>query len=140
LAQLDFYSNSIIKRGLGLTGVAYPYSVGSWDNYISMAREHSSSSTSYYEPEIETKGYRRKFGIMTFIHYILKYESGHWETADLWQTRHYPFHSVKEGEKLFCDFLEDLNFRPRGSRELRHIAPRRTDAQRDRDAERRYLR
>jgi len=107
---IDFYNNSDIKRGLGLTGVSYPYTVGSWDNYISMARETSSSATSYYEPEIEAKGYRRKFGIMTFIHYLLKYESGHWETAPLWQTRHYPFHSVKEGEKLFCDFLENLNF------------------------------
>ena len=107
---VDFYNNDDIKRGLGLTGVSYPYSVGSWSNYIEMARDHSSSMTSYYESEIYAKGYRRKFGIMTFIHYLLKYESGHWETADLWKTRHYPFHSVKEGEKLFCDFIENLNF------------------------------
>lgn len=107
---VDFYNNDDIKRGLGLNGVSYPYSVGSWSNYIEMARDHSSSMTNYYESEIYAKGYRRKFGIMTFIHYLLKYESGHWETADLWKTRHYPFHSVKEGEQLFCDFLENLNF------------------------------
>ena len=107
---VDFYNNSDIARGLGLDGVAYPYAVGSWNRYIEMARDHSSSMTSYYQSEIYAKGYRRKFGIMTFIHYLLRFESGHWETADLWKTRHYPFHSVKEGEQLFCDFLEDLNF------------------------------
>lgn len=106
----NFYDNATIARGLGLDGVAYPYAVGSWHRYIEMARDHSSSMTSYYQSEIYAKGYRRKFGIMTFIHYLLRFESGHWETADLWKTRHYPFHSVKEGEQLFCDFLEELNF------------------------------
>jgi Flp pilus assembly protein TadG len=106
----DFYNNTTIKRGLGLTGVAYPYAVGSWDNFIAMCRESSSSATSYYQAEVGNKGYRRRFGAMLMIQYILRFESGHSETADLWKTRHYPFTSVKTGEQLFCDFLEELQF------------------------------
>lgn len=104
---LDFYNNTDIKRGLGLTSVTYPYPVGSWDYFISMCRD---TSGTYYQSEIDAKGYRRKFGLLLLYQYILRFESGHWETPDLWKTRHYPFHSVKEGEKLFCDFLENLNF------------------------------
>lgn len=106
----DFYNNATIKRGLGLTGVAYPYPVGSWDNFINMCREHSSSSTSYYQSEVNAKGYRRKFGAMLMIQYIMRFESGGWETPDLWKTRHYPFTSVQNGEKLFCEFLDNLSF------------------------------
>ncbi|REJ84439.1 MAG: hypothetical protein DWQ34_19915 [Planctomycetota bacterium] len=108
--EFDFYDNDTIKRGLGLTNVSYPYPVGNWDRFINMCREHSSSSTSYYQYEIYAKGYRRKFGMLCFIHYIMRFESGHWETPDLYMTRHYPFHSVKSGEQLFCDFLENLAF------------------------------
>jgi hypothetical protein len=107
---IDFYNNDHIKRGLGLTNVAYPWPVGSWDNFIAMCREHSSSSTSYYQAEVSNKGYRRKFGLMLLIQYVMRFESGHNETPDLWMTRHYPFHSVKEGQQLFCDYLEELNF------------------------------
>ena len=106
----DFYNNEHIKRGLGLDVVNYPWPVGSWDRYIAMAREGSSGATAYYQYEIYAKGYRRKFGIMTFFHYVLRFESGNWETPDLWMTRHYPFHSVKEGHELFCNFLNDLSF------------------------------
>jgi Flp pilus assembly protein TadG len=104
---VDFYNNDTIKRGLGLTGVAYPFPVGSWDNFISMCRD---TSGSYYQAEVANKGYRRKFGMMLMIQYIMRFESGGWETPILKQTRHYPFHSVKEGEQLFCDFLEELSF------------------------------
>lgn len=106
----DFYNNTTIKRGLGLTGVAYPYASGSWDNFIAMCRESSSSATPYYQAEVGSKGYRRKFGAMLMIQYLLRFEPSFAETKDLWKTRHYPFHSVKSGEQLFCDFLESLEF------------------------------
>lgn len=108
--KFDFYDNNTIKKGLGLVGVPYPYPVGSWDNFIEMCRDHSSSMTSYYQSEVSSKGYRRKFGAMLMIQYLLRFEPGHWETPDLWKTRHYPFTSVKNGEKLFCEFLDDLSF------------------------------
>lgn len=106
---IDFYSNTHIKRGLGLTGVAYPYASGSWDNFIEMCRD-TSTSGNYYQAEVGNKGYRRKFGAMLMIQYLLRFEPSYAETKDLWKTRHYPFHSVKSGEQLFCDFLESLQF------------------------------
>lgn len=103
----DFYNDSHISRGLGLTSVPYPWPSGSWSNYFKMCRNKSGS---YYEAKLDTFGYRRKFGTMTFLHYVLRYEPSYAETPDLWKTRHYPFHSVKEGQKLLCDFLEELSF------------------------------
>jgi len=103
----DFYSNSHIKRGLGLTSVPYPFPVGSWDYYIQMVRD---TSGSYEDEQIYNYGYRYKFGLMTFMHYLLRFECGHGETPDLWKTRHYPFHCLKEGQVLLCDFLEELSF------------------------------
>ncbi|MCR9295106.1 MAG: pilus assembly protein TadG-related protein [bacterium] len=105
--EFDFYDNSTIRRGLGLNGVSYPWERGSWDQYISMARD---TSGSFYDRKIYDNGYRRKFGIMTFIHYVLRWNSSHHETADLWKTRHYPFHSMKVGQELLCDYLSDLDF------------------------------
>ncbi len=103
----DFYDNSTIRRGLGLAGVDYPWPEGSWNEYISMARD---TSGSFYDAQIYNYGYRRKFGIMTFLHYVLKFNSSYDETPDLWKTRHYPFHSLKVGQELLCDYLEDLSF------------------------------
>lgn len=105
----DFYNDSHISRGLGLTGVAYPWPSGSWANYYAMSR-NTSSRSSYYDPKIGEHGFRKKFGGMTFLHYVLRFEPAYSRTPDLWKTRHYPFHSVKQGQKLLCDFLEELSF------------------------------
>ncbi|HMP78104.1 MAG TPA: pilus assembly protein TadG-related protein [Pirellulaceae bacterium] len=107
--SFDFFNNSHIQRGLGLTGVAYPWPSGSWSNYFNMVRNVSSGS-SYFDPKIGEHGFRKKFGIMTFLHYQLRFEASYARTPDFWKTRHYPFHSVKEGQKLLCDFLEELSF------------------------------
>ncbi|MCR9295109.1 MAG: pilus assembly protein TadG-related protein [bacterium] len=105
--EFDFYNNATIKRGLGLSSVPYPWQRGSWDQYISMARD---TSGSFYDRKIYDHGYRRKFGIMTFMHYVLRWNSSYNETADLWKTRHYPFHSMKIGQEMFCQYLDDLDF------------------------------
>ncbi len=105
--EFDFYDNATIKRGLGLNNVSYPWERGSWDQYISMARD---TSGDYYDRQIYDYGYRRKFGIMTFLHYVLRWNSSYHETNELWKTRHYPFHSMKVGQELLCDYLNDLDF------------------------------
>lgn len=103
----DFYDNNDIKRGLGLDGLAYPWPEGSWNEYISMARD---TSGSFYDSQIYNYGFRRKFGTMTFLHYVMKFNPAHHETPDLWKTRHYPFHSLKVGQELLCEYLNDLSF------------------------------
>lgn len=103
----NFYDNAHIKRGLGLTNVAYPWPSGSWDEYISMARD---TNGSFYDEQIANFGFRRKFGIMTFFQYVMRFRCSHSATPILWSTRHYPFHSLKEGQELLCEHLEELNF------------------------------
>jgi Flp pilus assembly protein TadG len=105
----DFYNDDHIRRGLGLTSVAYPWPSGSWSEYFQMCR-NTSSGSSYYQAKIVEYGFGRKFGAMTLLHYVLRYRPAYSQTPDLWKTRHYPFHSVKEGQKLLCDFLEELSY------------------------------
>jgi hypothetical protein len=105
--KFDFYDNAAIKKGLGLTGVAYPYASGSWDNFIDYVRD-SSGSTSWYTADVGAVGYRRKFGTMLFMEFLLRHKEANNQTADLWKTRHYPFHAIKGGMTLFTQHLEDL--------------------------------
>ena len=105
----DFYSNSTIKAALGLNTVPYPYPQGSWDNYIDYCRD-SSRETPWYDQQIGEVGYRRKFGMMTLVEFWIKHFKSFDETPDLWKTRHYPFHAVKEGASLLCDFLTELDY------------------------------
>lgn len=94
-------SDSNVRQALGLSSVSYPYSQGSWNEFIDYTKSDSG---------IRDAGYREMYGGMTFVSYLLCERSGHWETAALCETRHFPFHSVKEGQLLLCDFLEDLGF------------------------------
>lgn len=105
----DFYDSSTIESALGLDVVPYPYESGSWDNYIDYCRD-STGATQWYDYDIYATGYRRKFGMMTLVEFWVSKKKKHNETSDLWKTRHYPFHAVKEGAGLLCDFLGDLDF------------------------------
>ncbi|HMO14741.1 MAG TPA: VWA domain-containing protein [Pirellulaceae bacterium] len=107
--NFNFYDNNHISRGLGLTGVAYPWPQGSWAAYYNMVR-NTASNQSNFDAEIGNAGFRKKFGIMTFLHYQLRFQASYDRTPDFWKTRHYPFHCVKEGQSLLCDFLEELSF------------------------------
>ncbi len=93
-------SNWEVRQAFGLTG-NYPYPRGSWDGFINHARNYS---------EFSSRGFRETYGGLTLMNYILRDYPGHWETPDLWKTRHFPFHAIKEGHLLLCDFLEDLGF------------------------------
>lgn len=93
-------TNDAVEQAFGLTS-SYPYPGGSWNSFINHARDYD---------ELAERGYREMYGGLTLINYIMRNESGHWETPDLWKTRHYPFHAIKEGHMLLCDFLRDLGF------------------------------
>ena len=105
----SFYSTSTMKAALGLNNVAYPYPSGSWSNYIDYCRD-STGATSWYDSQIYAAGFRRKFGMKTLVEFWVKKKKKFNETPDLWKTRHYPFHAVKEGASLLCDFLDELDY------------------------------
>jgi Flp pilus assembly protein TadG len=105
----DFYDTTTVKQALGLNSVTYPYPQGSWNDYITYCR-NVTSGTSFYDSQLDATGYRCKFGMMTMMDFWMKHYRQHDETTDLWKTRHYPFHAIKEGATLFCDFLSDLEF------------------------------
>jgi hypothetical protein len=50
------------------------------------------------------------YGGMTFAHFVLEQKNRHWQTPDLAKTPHYPFHAIREGNRLFNDFLDVLGF------------------------------
>ena len=104
-----FYTYAAIKNAFGLHSVPYPYPSGSWNDYIDYCRD-SNGSTSWYDVQVYHAGHRRKFGMLTLVEFWVKHHKGFTQTPDLWKTRHYPFHAVKEGATLFCDFLTDLEF------------------------------
>ena len=104
-----FYDTDTIEEALGLDTVPYPYPSGSWSNYIDYCRD-STGSTSWYDYQIHACGFRRKFGMKTLVEFWVKKKKKFNQTPDLWKTRHYPFHAVKEGASLLCGFLDELDF------------------------------
>jgi Flp pilus assembly protein TadG len=90
-----------VKQAFGLEDTPYPYPSGSWDSLIYHCR------TSW---SVRNAGYKKKYGTLIWINYLLEQKYKHSRTPDLWKTPHYPFHAVKEGTTLFLDFLDDLDF------------------------------
>ncbi|GAA4432002.1 vWA domain-containing protein [Bremerella cremea] len=93
-------TNSAVKDAFGLSNLNYPYSRGSWDEFINYCRNNVSSSS----------GNRQKYGKLNFVDYLLTNRYHNYETQDLWKSPHYPFHAIKNGFSLFLDFLEELDF------------------------------
>ena len=94
-------STANIQNFLGLASVTYPWASGSWSSFISYCQTDSS---------VNTAGYRRKYGGANLVNYLLTQTPAYSQCNDLWRTPHYPYHSVKQGAMLMCDFLGDLGF------------------------------
>lgn len=80
---------------------SYPYSSGSWANYVSFVKTNAA---------LNNYGYRDKYGGNTFVCYVLRSIPSYADCKDLWKTRHYPFHAIKEGHQILCEFLKELGF------------------------------
>lgn len=93
-------TNDAVKQAFGLNKVYYPYSRGSWDEFINYCRNNVPSNS----------GNRQKYGKLNFVDYLLTNRYHNYETQDLWKSPHYPFHAIKNGFSLFLDFLEELDF------------------------------
>jgi Flp pilus assembly protein TadG len=103
-----YNSASEIKKAFGLDTVAYPYPAGSWDEYIDRSQDAGLYKLNYGYDVMG--GYDWKYGKLTFVFYLLNMHSKYTDTPVLWKTSHYPFHAMKEGASLFCDYMGDLDF------------------------------
>lgn len=72
-----------------------------WKAYIDYVR------TNTY---VNDAGYRKKYGYRTLMSYFLSTRRAWNQSEDLWRTPHQPFHAMKGGMTLFCEFLDGLEF------------------------------
>ncbi|MEZ6045360.1 MAG: TadG family pilus assembly protein [Planctomycetaceae bacterium] len=98
---VNFENYNELKLGLGLTNVSYPYPSGSWNSFLDHCLTHN---------DIERAGHERMFGMMNMVHYFMSQQQSYSQTPELYKTRHYPFHAVKEGGSLLCEYLDHLDF------------------------------
>lgn len=94
-------TNANVIAAFNLNDVEYPYPYGSWNDVINYSR---------YDYDVRRAGYRNMYGALTWTNYLLDGRNRHTMTPDLWKTSHYPFHAVKNGASLFCEFLDNLDF------------------------------
>jgi hypothetical protein len=91
-------NNNTIRNTLGLNGVAYPYPSGSWNDFFNYVRNDNA---------LNSNGYRRDYGGLTFVNYLLEKRRGAHQTPDLWMTSHEPLNSVKDAVDVFMNLIED---------------------------------
>ena len=101
----DFDSNvidSVCEEALGLDSVPYPYSSGSWDDYIDWCQSSSEQNDDYGD-------YRWKFGGMSLIVYWLENKPAYSQTADLWKISAQPITALKTSTDAFMDFIQEVD-------------------------------
>lgn len=76
-------------------------SKNAWIAYIDYVRTDS---------YLNNGGYRYKYGYRSLMSYLLAKRRSWDLSEDLWRTPHRPFHSMKNGVTLFCEFLDGLEF------------------------------
>ena len=93
-----------IKDALGLTGLAYPYPSGSWNDYIYYVKTNSN---------VYRAGYRRAYGYMTLINYWLEQKPQYSQTPDLWKADAQPVGAVKDAVNVFMEYIQAVDTKDR---------------------------
>lgn len=91
-------NNTVIKNTLGLNGVAWPFPQGSWDEYINYVKASGNANAA--------AGYRKKYGYLTWTHFLLVNRPKYSETPVLWQTSCQPVGAVKDAVQEFLAYLQ----------------------------------
>ena len=95
----------VVKAAFNLDSTPYPYTRGSWDDFLDHARCNDDRRN-----DIRNAGLERTYGGPTFVNYLLEKRKSYSNTPDLWKTPEYPFHAMKNGASLLLDFVNDLDF------------------------------
>ncbi len=91
----DYY----VKYYLGLQNVPYPYPSGSWSDYINYVQGSSN---------LRNNGYKKEYGGLTFMNYLLEKRRSATQTPDLWMASAQPITAVKDSVDIFLDFIDDV--------------------------------
>jgi hypothetical protein len=86
-----------IKAHLGLSGVAYPYPRGSWDEFI----HHVTNNR-----DLQRAGYHRRFGYMTLLHYWLVDRPMQSETPALHSIARRSNDALSDSVEKFLSFMK----------------------------------
>ncbi len=86
-------SISKILEDLGLNDVPYPYPRGSWYDYVRYVK--------YYI----TSRYRHRYGLRTWVNYLMDRRPGEHETPVLSDCRVQPVYAVKQAVEELCNYL-----------------------------------
>jgi Mg-chelatase subunit ChlD len=92
-------NKTTIKNTLGITNVPYPYPGGSWNQYIDYVISDAT---------INNAGYRKKYGYLTWVNYLLEVRPMASETPNLWQTSEQPITALKSGVTVLLSFLQEV--------------------------------
>ncbi len=90
-------NTTTIKNTLGLNGLAYPCPQGSWNEFIDHVKNDSN---------LNGAGYRKKYGVLTLIHYWLTTRPSHDETPQLASVSAQPVGALKDSTEVFLSFLQ----------------------------------
>ena len=91
-------SNSSVRNYFKLNTVSYPYPGGSWNEFIDYVQTDN---------DIQSAGYRNKYGMMTFLSYILEKRCGAYDTPGLHVTSEQPITALKDAVDVFLSYLTE---------------------------------
>ncbi|MEQ9409210.1 MAG: VWA domain-containing protein [Fuerstiella sp.] len=62
------------------------------------------------DSELNSQGYRRRYGYRTLMHYLIEQRKSNSQSEDLWRAPVYPHHAMKEGVTMLATFLDNLGY------------------------------
>ena len=98
--------------------IPYPYSQGSWRDWIK-----NYVRSSYTQMYSANSAFRYRFGLKTFINYLLENRESKAETPILSQAPCQPLEAVKDGVKICLEVLDELDSNDQMSLEIYATAP-----------------
>lgn len=96
-------SDNIVESGEITQAVSYPFAAGSWDDYVSYM---SDTGTYMYETDSDL---RYRYGLKTFVNYLLEKRASNSATPQLVNTPEEPLYSVKNAVQTLVDELISLD-------------------------------
>lgn len=92
-------NDNYVKQQLGINNVPYPFAQGNWNGYINYVQGDNT---------LKNEGYRKDYGGLTFMNYLLDKRREHHQTPELAYVSAQPITAVKNSVDIFLDFLRDI--------------------------------